>query len=121
MSSKSIVLIVLACVSFLAGVIDQYFYPDNPFPPTAPAYTFISIFLVFLWYRLDSDKIGYRRSPWLNLSIVVLTIVALPYYFFRSRGVKRGFVAVGIMLLALIASGLLNVAGALSVYYGLQS
>ena len=121
MSSKSVLLVALAVLSFAVGVVDQYFFPGQPFPPTALAYCGIGIFMVFVWYRLDSDQLGYRRSPLLNISVIGLAIVGLPCYFFRSRGAKRGAIATVLMLLALVAYSALNIVGACAAYYGLQS
>ena len=121
MSSKTLVLILLAFASFLSGMIDQYFYPGQQWPPTAVAFTVIGVFLIFVWFRLDSGQIGYRRSPWLNVSVVALAIVALPYYFFRSRGVKHGAIYSAFTLLAFLASGALSLAGTYATYYGLQA
>lgn len=121
MSSKNRVLATLAVASLISGAIDQYFYPGHQFPPTAVGFMVVGTFLIFLWYRMDSEQIGYRRSPWLNVSVIALAIVALPYYFFRSRGAKRGASATGILLLAYVASGVLTVAGSYLTYYWLQS
>jgi len=120
-NSKKLVLVLLAALSFLSGIIDQYFYPEQQFPPTAIAFTVVGIFLIFVWYRLDSDQVGYRRSPWLNVSVVALAIVALPYYFFRSRGVKRGIIYSAFTVLAFLASNALSLAGAYATYYWLQA
>lgn len=121
MSHKSLVLVILAIASFVSGAIDQYFYPGREFPPTAMAFAIMSVALIFFWFRLDSTQFGYRRSPWLNVSVIALAIIALPYYFFRSRGFKRGAIATAVMLVAYIASLVLTMAGSYSAYYGLQS
>jgi hypothetical protein len=42
-------------------------------------------FLIFSWYRLDSDARLYRRTVLLNIGIVMAAIVAVPYYLVRSR------------------------------------
>ena len=121
MSPKNWVLIALAAASLMSGAIDQYFYPGREFPPTAVAFMVVGVFLIFLWYRMDSNQIGYRRSPWLNVGVIALAIVALPYYFFRSRGAKRGAIATGLFLLVYIASSVLVMTGSLLTYHGLQS
>ena len=121
MSSKTLVLVMLAAASLLSGVIDQYFYPGQELPPTALAFMVTAACLIFWWYRLDSSQLGYRRSPWLNIGVVALPIVALPYYFFRSRGAKRGAAYSFMTLVVLILLGVLSVAGAYAAYYGLQA
>jgi hypothetical protein len=47
-------------------------------------------FYPFLWYCRDRDARGYPRSRWLNISMVAVTVVALPFYLVRSRaGTER--------------------------------
>jgi hypothetical protein len=59
--------------------------------------------LVFSWYYLDSDERDYPRTPLLNVMIVAVGLVAIPYYLFRSRGARRGLRAFGMFLLALLS------------------
>ena len=119
--SKTMLLICFAVASFISGATDQFFYPGEASPPTAIIYAIVAVFLIFLWYRQDSDEIGYPRSRLLSIGIVGFALVALPYYLCRSRGAKRGAVATGLMLLVAVASGALSLAGAYASYYGLQS
>jgi len=121
MSAKSLILCLIGGVALLFGAIDQYFYPGVAVPPTAIAFTLITVALIFLWYRFDATEAGYRRTPWLNVGVIAVAILALPYYFFRSRGAKRGFIAIGLMVLTFIGMNLLSMAGAYAVYYGMQA
>ncbi|MBP8267135.1 MAG: hypothetical protein KAX47_11330 [Zoogloea sp.] len=41
--------------------------------------------IVFAWYHFDSNARGYPRSRWLNISMVMVSLLALPYYLIRSR------------------------------------
>lgn len=47
--------------------------------------TLLFSFLSFCWYRLDSEARLYRRTALLNVGIVMLAVVAVPYYLVRSR------------------------------------
>jgi len=47
--------------------------------------TLLFSFLCFYWYRLDSEVHRFRRTALLNVGIVMLAIVAVPYYIVRSR------------------------------------
>lgn len=114
MDGKRLVVVALAVVSLAFGMVDQWFYPGHPSPPTGVAYMLLGVFLIFLWYRMDSTQLGYRRSPWLNVGVVALAAVALPYYFFRSRGMRRGAISTLVFVLAFIASGVLYAAGTLA-------
>ena len=41
--------------------------------------------LVFWWYWADSTSRSYRRSPLLNVAVVAIGFLAVPYYLVRSR------------------------------------
>jgi len=65
--------------------------------------SFLSLLPIYWWYHLDKDETGYRAGPLLNVGVAALAIVALPVYFVRSRGWKRGGV------ISLYALGILGV------------
>ena len=121
MASKPLAVLGFLVLSFISGIAGQYFYPGMDVAPTdlwlLPAF----VFLIFIWYRVDSTQRSYRRSPWLNVSIVLIAIIALPYYFFRSRGFKGGLIATLVMLLVFVLSSVLTIAGQYLAYYVLQS
>ncbi|BCT93573.1 hypothetical protein LYSHEL_25980 [Lysobacter helvus] len=121
MGYKSWVLIALAVVGFASGAVDQYFYPGQFMPPSTLAATLVGVVLMFAWYRLDANQRGIGRTPFLDVGVVLLAIVALPIYFFRSRGAKGGFVASAVFLVAMIGYGVLGIAGQYATYYGLQA
>lgn len=78
------------------------------------------MFLVFAWYRFDSDEIGYRRGLMLNAGVIALTAFALPYYFFRSRGLWRGLLYTATLFSLVAVWNMLQTAGGYAVYYGMQ-
>lgn len=41
--------------------------------------------LVFAWVRLDAKARGYRRSKWLDIGVLGLSLVFVPVYLIRSR------------------------------------
>jgi hypothetical protein len=41
--------------------------------------------LTFAWFWLDSESRSYERSPFLNVAVVALGFIAVPYYLLRSR------------------------------------
>jgi len=121
MNPKILVLVLLAVTAFVQGAIGQFVAPGQPFPKSDIVFMLLGTVLVFIWYRLDSNQRGYRRTPWLNVCVVGLSIIALPYYFFRSRGARDGFIALGLFLLCVVFFGVLGTAGEYATYYGLQS
>jgi len=54
----------------------------------------ISIPPIFWWYHVDKVDKGYRAGPLMNVGVVALAIIALPVYFIRSRGWKRGSLSI---------------------------
>jgi hypothetical protein len=72
----------------------------------AMAETVIAMALVFWWYHVDKRSHGYRAGPLMNGGVLAAAAIALPIYFVRSRGWKRGarttLVAVGFFLAMLL-------------------
>jgi fucose 4-O-acetylase-like acetyltransferase len=48
-------------------------------------FTVIFSVLIFGWYYLDSNDHSYQRSRLLNIAVVALALVAIPYYLVQSR------------------------------------
>jgi hypothetical protein len=118
---KVIVLLLLLAAAFADGVTHQLTAPGEMFGGSDIVFTVVATLLTFMWYRFDSDQASYRRTPWLNIGVIGLAVIALPYYFFRSRGFGRGSVAVGLFLLCCAAYAVLQKAGEYAAYYGWQS
>lgn len=70
-----------------------------------------SSFLCFAWYCRDGDARSYIRSRWLNIGIIILTVLTVPYYLWRSR--PRGqrlrailrYAGFGVLLVGVTAGG----------------
>ena len=68
------------------------------------AETMIAMALVFWWYHVDKRSQGYRAGPLMNGGVLAAAAIALPIYFVRSRGWKRGLrttlMAVGVFVVS---------------------
>jgi len=99
-------------LAFAGGLFDSYFHEGGRL---YGAYNFSinigTILIIFIWYRLDAAEIGYRASPMLNIMVVGATLLALPYYFFRSRGTKKGGIFLVIFIAALFLYGIADRVG----------
>jgi len=42
-------------------------------------------YAMFSWYCRDSEAVGFERKRWMSIAILVLSIVAVPFYLVRSR------------------------------------
>jgi hypothetical protein len=120
MKPKNLVLVAAATLSFLVGAANQYVFPGAASTPFDVASLIFFAFFLFWWFRLDTQERGFKRTSGLTLAVVGLAVIALPYYFFKSRGAKGGFVALGCFLLVIVASGVLTLAGQYATYFGLQ-
>jgi hypothetical protein len=94
MTPKTTALALLAAVSLVGPILEAWITGRiEPLSSFDLALTIASISLVFWWYHLDKRERDYRAGPLMNAGIVALSMVALPIYFIRSRGWKRGLVA----------------------------
>ena len=81
-------------VAFLFGIAEEAVTGRvDPFSAFGLAESLLLMTLIFWWYHIDKSQSQYRASALLNASVVAFTVLALPYYFFRSRGKIPGFVA----------------------------
>ena len=66
--------------------------------------------LIFWWYWADSTSRSYRRSPGLNIAIIGIAFLAVPYYLVRSREPGQRVVAItrlcGFILLMLVTTAI---------------
>jgi hypothetical protein len=73
--------------------------------------SFISLPLIYWWYHTDKHQRDYKAGPLMNVGVVALTILALPVYFIRSRGWKRGSIAIVLAVLVLLGTFALSELG----------
>ena len=118
---KSILLAAIFIAAFFGGAVGQITEPNNPFPRAAFIATLVGAALLFFWFRLDANERGFQRSALLNVGVVALAIVALPYYFFKSRGAKRGVVLTVVFVAAAYSLSWVQWLGATAAYHVVQS
>jgi len=91
---KTRALILLGVVSFVGPLLEMLITGKvEDLSKFDLAATIVSIPLIFWWYHVDKREHGYQAGPLMNGGIVAVAIVALPIYFVRTRGWKRGAVA----------------------------
>ena len=107
---KVCALAILAVISLLMPMLEMMFSGRvEDLGKWALVQNLLSIPPIFWWYHLDKAEKGYRAGPLMNVGVIALTILALPIYFIRSRGWKRGSVAVlkgSIVFAAIILLGM---------------
>ena len=60
------------------------------------AETALSLALLFWWYHVDKLEHGYQAGRLMNAGVLVAAVLALPIYLVRTRGWKRGGIAVAL-------------------------
>jgi hypothetical protein len=83
----------------------------EPYGKLDMAGIFLSIAPIYWWYYVDKAQMNFRAGPIQNAGVIALAIVALPVYFVRSRGWKRGSFFILMMAVALAISIALEEAG----------
>jgi hypothetical protein len=96
MTPKRILFALLALMA-LDGALDAtYAASDLPQPlGWSLSLGLCFSFLCFAWYRHDSDGRHFVRSRWLNIGMIILTVIAMPYYLVRSRQPGQKLRAIG--------------------------
>ncbi|MGN6519435.1 MAG: hypothetical protein ACTHK2_08440 [Dokdonella sp.] len=49
------------------------------------AYQIAVLLLCFAWLEMDSRELSIRRPWWLNLGVVFMTSIFVPYYLYKTR------------------------------------
>jgi len=90
MNQKLKVIISGAVFAFCSGIIIGLY--SSPIIPFISA--FVGLFLVLMWVIIDAREHNFKRSALFNILIVVVTVISVPFYLFKSRGLAKGLVAV---------------------------
>jgi len=111
--NNTINVIYYLCPLAITMGLSIYMFDGNPQAENIATgiISFSALLIVFWWFVKDTKKYNYRRSLILNIMVLFLGFIALPYYFFRSRGVSGGFKATGIFILLFLGWYLLLFVG----------
>jgi len=89
--AKTCALAILAAISLIGPILELVVTGRiEPYGNFAMAEVFVSLAPIYWWYHEDKAETRYRAGPLMNAGVIALAIVALPIYFVRSRGWKRG-------------------------------
>lgn len=108
---KTQVLWAFAVVSFVSGAYGANAAVTAAGGAIELGLVFAMITLIYLWYRIDADQHGFQRSVFMNISIVMVAAIAVPYYLIRSRGWQHGQIAVLKAVLVFLGSIALSALG----------
>ena len=109
---KAAPLIALAAISFVMPALERAMTGRVEMLSTyGLVETALSLIALFWWFHLDKAEQNYRAGKLMNAGVLILAAVALPIYFLRSRGWKRGGIAILWALLFLGVMFVLEEAG----------
>ena len=91
---KLYALALLAALTLLSPVVETLMTGRiQPYGGYDIVSTLLALVPIFWWYHVDKAELGFRAGPLQNAGVAALALVALPVYFIRSRGWKRGAIA----------------------------
>ncbi|MBX3700284.1 MAG: hypothetical protein KF903_04715 [Dokdonella sp.] len=95
---KRATLIALGGVSFVIGMVDVLFgLPPRPEAERLFVMLLGNVALLvigFRWLILDARELEIRRPLWLDLAIVLLAAIFVPYYLYKTRPQPRRLPAI---------------------------
>jgi hypothetical protein len=104
-----------ALVGFVSGCgLARFKIPGFGSMGAIAAGLFLSV-ATFVWFRTDSQQRSFRRSAMFDAAFVGLTLIVVPYYLIKSRGLKAGLKATGVALSIYVLNIFATVIGALFV------
>jgi hypothetical protein len=109
-----LLLLYIAALSGLASFLDMRRITEPQWSVVLTS--LVGSLLVFWWYWADSTSRSYRRSPLLNVAVVAVGFLAVPYYLARSRQRGRRLFAIaklfgfGLLMVVAMVIGALSVA-----------
>jgi hypothetical protein len=115
-SRKHSALIALVGVSAVLGILDAALGLPLRSDSERFAFTFggnLALLLIgFRWLALDAFELDIRRPGWLNVGIVLLAIVFVPYYLYKTRPQGRRMPAIAMFLGLVVACMFASAIGA---------
>ena len=95
MNEKRSALILLLMASLLVPFLEvQITGQVAPFSKFAALYSALSAIGIYWWYVVDKWHRQFRAGTFQNIGIIIISAIALPIYFIRSRGWRLGSVAI---------------------------
>lgn len=112
MKQKTLALALLAALSFASPLVERLATGRvEMLSAFGLAETLVSVVLLFWWYHVDKAEHAYSAGPLMNGGVLVLAVVALPIYFVRTRGWRRGGRTIALAAVFLLLTFLLGEAG----------
>ena len=112
MKAKTVALVVMAAISFACPLAESLVTGRVETLSTfGLVETGLSVVALFWWYHLDKAEREYAAGRLMNAGVLVAAVIALPIYFVRTRGWKRGGITIALAGVFLLFTFLLGTAG----------
>lgn len=112
MQPKTLALVLLALLSFASPLVEMLATGRvEMLSSFGLGETLVSVVLLFWWYHVDKAEHRYAAGRLMNAGVLVLAALALPIYFVRTRGWKRGGITIALAGAFLLATFVLGEAG----------
>ena len=109
---KTAALVTMAALSFICPTIERAMTGGVELLSSyGLVETALTLIALFWWFHLDKAERNYSAGKLMNAGVLVFAAVALPIYFVRSRGWRKGGVAIALALVFLGVTFLLGEAG----------
>ena len=108
-------------VAVFDGVAREWFAPGQFLYAGDVVMLFLLGSIVYRWYDLDARDHAYTRPRTLDVAVIIVGALALPYYFLQTRGQRRGLIAAAYLGLVCALYWLLQSAGKLVVDHALAA
>jgi hypothetical protein len=102
MQKKTIALLAIAATAIATGALSGVAEATQSIAFAAQALTLAAGALTYIWYKEDVLQRRVRTSTEFNGLVISVSVLALPIYFLRSRGLFRGLVATALFYLSMI-------------------
>ncbi len=106
-SRKQSTLIALIGGSAVLGILDIALGLPSAAEGTRIGVTLLGnialLMIGFYWLELDARELDIRRPTWLNVCIVLLAAVFVPYYLYKTRPAEKRLGAIGGFFLLVLA------------------
>lgn len=114
---KQAALVALLGASVVLGIVEVALGLPMQNSPDRLLFTFVGnlalLVLGFRWLQLDARELDIRRPLWLNIGIVLLAAVFVPYYLFKTRPPERRLAAIAAFFGVVVACMLASAFGAM--------
>ena len=105
---KSTILMYLFWLLMISiSIFDILVFGNKSNPAYDISTIIITTFVMYYWFVTDASELNITPSVGLKISVICVSIIALPYYLFKYKGFKNTLIAfskvIGFIIISLAA------------------